>query len=67
MLNMTSEEQAIRAACCYRALKKYMIRAGAENAVVTVEKDEETEDLLILEEIKEAIKMLYERGSENDI
>lgn len=55
---MTSKEQAVRAAHCFRALRNFMTRAGAENAIVTVE----GEDLHILKEIKEAIKMLNEKG-----
>ena len=55
---MTNREQAIRSAHCFKALKEFMTRAGAENAIVTVD----GEDLHILKEIKEAIKMLNEKG-----
>lgn len=60
---MTDKEQAVRAAYCFNALQRFMTQAGSENAIVTVEsKDGEKEDLLILKEIKAAIKMLHERG-----
>ena len=60
---MTDKEQAVRAAHCYNALQRFMTQAGSENAIVTVEsKDGEKENLLILKEIKAAIKLLHERG-----
>lgn len=62
-LIMTSKEQAVRSAYCFNALQRFMTQAGSENAIVTVEsKDGEKEDLLILKEIKEAIRMLHEKG-----
>lgn len=62
-ISMTCKEQAVRAAHCFNALKRFMTQAGSENAIVTVEsKDGEIEDLMILKEIKAAIKMLHEKG-----
>lgn len=51
---MTNKGQAIRSAHCFKQLEKFMTRAGAENAIVTVD----GEDLHILKEIKKAIVML---------
>lgn len=59
---MTNREQAIRSAHCFKALNEFMTRAGAENAIVTVD----GEDLHILKEIKKAIVMLNESEEKQD-
>lgn len=60
---MTQKEQAVIAAGCTVHLERFLKEFGADKIMHTVKKDDAEIEYIILDEIKEAIKMLYAGGN----